>query len=427
MRYTRVFLWSLLACCAVLSVSEPRDCRGADAQPFPTLPPEWRIQQTITVPSANLPAFGKKFGVKVTAISNTILDADGQRLQVNTVECASEGDAAKVAAAIRATNPNPACCLQLRTRVVEFLCRDMRLVLQAPYALGLRPRSAAYRISFTVAAVEKCDYMQTTPLFNAFLNLQAHPDSPAARDAVERNARGFTFGNALALRALGGDGQPITYAFSAMPESTTPFAAGDGARYAFRKLPADQGVPYVKVSTRLIARAFTVTPTTRTPDAALLDATRYWPSDDPEMIALARRITAGRNTTEEKAWAILDWLQPGKQLEYGGAEVGSRYGVVQTLKQGYGHCWDFSDLFITLCRAAGVPCRQVGGWLVGQSGHIWAEVLLPEQGWLQVDPTAGSPCSTDYLAYFTSESGEMPIVYLAMPVIEEEEGEESDG
>ncbi|MHB0939664.1 MAG: transglutaminase-like domain-containing protein [Armatimonadota bacterium] len=423
MRYARVFLWSLLAGCLVLSAFGLRACRGAEALPFPTLPDEWHVQQTVTVPPANLPALGQKFGAKITAISNTILDAEGERLQVNLIECASEGDAAKAAAAIRAMKPSPAYCLQFRTRVVEFLCRDLRLVLKAPYALGLRPSSTAYRISFTVATVEKCDYMKTTPLFNAFLNQQAHPDSPAARDAVARNARGFTFGNTLALRTLGSDGQPIEYAFSAMPENTTAFAAGDGARYAFRRLPAEQGVPYVKVSARITARAFTATPTTRTPDAALLDATRFWPSDDPEMIALARQITAGRTATEEKAWAILEWLQPGKHLKFGGAEIGSRYGTAQFLQQGYGHCWDFSDLFITLCRAAGVPCRQVGGWLVGQSGHVWAEVLLPEQGWLQVDPTAGSACGTDHLAYFTSEGGEMPIVYLAMPEIEEETAE----
>jgi len=424
MRYARVFLWSLLACSAILSSCGQRACRAAEEQPFPTLPPEWRIQQTITVPPANLPAFGKKFGAKVTAISNVFLDADGQRLQVNIVECASVVDALKVATAIRATKPNPACCMLLRTYVIEFIGRNMRLMLEAPYALGLRPRNGAYRISFTVATVDKCDYMKNTPLFNDFLNLQAHPNDQAALNLLANDTRGFTFGNTLALRTLGSDGRPIAYAFSAMPETATPFAAGDGARYAFRRLPEEQGVPYVKVSARITTAAFTAVPTTRTPDLALLGPTRYWPSDAPEIVALAGQITAGQKTTEDKVWAILGWLQPGLHLKYGGEEVGSRYGVIQTLQQGYGHCWDFSDLFITLCRAAGVPCRQVGGWLARISGHVWAKVLLPEQGWLQVDPTGGSACGTEYLAYFTTESGEMPIVYLAMPEIEEVTAEE---
>jgi len=407
------------AFCVMLALCWARESRGADPLPFPILPADWQVRQSISVPPANLPAFGQKFGVKITGLTNTILDADGQRLQVNIIECASEGDAAKVAAALRPMKPNPACLLHLGTRVVEFVCQDIRLVLKAPFALGLRPRSATYRVSLVVAAIEKCDYMKCTPLFNDFLNLRARPDDPAARDAVLNDARGFTFGNAIVLRDLNSNGKPIAYEFSAMPENVTPFAAGDCTRFAFRNLPGNLGVPYVKVSARITTEAFKATPTTRQPDLLLLCPTRFWPSDDKEIAALAGRITAGYTTPEEKTWAILDWLLPGRHLQFGGAETGSRYGVMQTLKQAYGHCWDFSDLFITLCRAAGVPCRQVGGWLVGQSGHVWAEVLLPAQGWMQIDPTAGAACGTDYLPFFTTETGEMPIVYLAMPEIEE--------
>jgi len=52
------------------------------------------------------------------------------------------------------------------------------------------------------------------------------------------------------------------------------------------------------------------------------------------------------------------------------------------------HSW-LSRFAVTLARAAGVPTRQVGGWLYGASGHIWAEVLIEGTGWQQVDPTGG--------------------------------------
>jgi len=410
---TRFVFWFALALCALLP------CFAIDT-PFPMLPPGWTVQQSMTVPPANLAAFSQKFGAKITGLSNTILNADGQRLQVNVIECAAEADAVKVTAALRTMHASPIFCLQLGMRAVEFVCNDGRLALKAPYALGLRPRSAVYDVRLVVAAVDKCDYMKCTPLFNDFLNLQAHPDDQAAKNAVLNNARGFTFGQAITLRTLGSNSKPVAYEFSPMPESATPFAAGDGARYVFRNLPVSQDVPYVKVSTRITVQAFTATPTTRKADTALLDATPRWPSDNKQIAALAGQITAGYATPEEKAWAILDWLLPGKNLKFGGADTGSRYGVMQTLTQGYGHCWDFSDVFVTLCRAAGIPCRQVGGWLIGQSGHVWAEVLLPDQGWMPVDPTAGSACTTDYVPFFTTEDGEMPIVYLAIPVIKEE-------
>jgi hypothetical protein len=53
-------------------------------------------------------------------------------------------------------------------------------------------------------------------------------------------------------------------------------------------------------------------------------------------------------------------------------------------------------LFITLCRAAGVPARFVGGLRVGPNettgkltvgSHAWAEVLLPNGTWVPMDPT----------------------------------------
>lgn len=66
-----------------------------------------------------------------------------------------------------------------------------------------------------------------------------------------------------------------------------------------------------------------------------------------------------------------------------------------------GFCGHFAASFVTLMRAAGVPSRVVQGylggeynpagkyWIVRQSdAHAWAEIWLPQQGWLRVDPTA---------------------------------------
>jgi transglutaminase-like putative cysteine protease len=111
--------------------------------------------------------------------------------------------------------------------------------------------------------------------------------------------------------------------------------------------------------------------------------------------------------------AILDWLVPGKNLKYGGQALGSRYGVKNVLKQRFGRCWDFSDCFVTLCRAVGVPCRQVMGWLHGESGHVWAEVLIEGKGWRQVDPTAGMGCDCRYIPYLASEAGPVSLVYVS--------------
>jgi protein-glutamine gamma-glutamyltransferase len=66
-----------------------------------------------------------------------------------------------------------------------------------------------------------------------------------------------------------------------------------------------------------------------------------------------------------------------------------------------GFCEHFASAFVVLMRAAGVPARVVTGYqggevnpvdghlLVRQSdAHAWAEVWMPERGWMRVDPTA---------------------------------------
>jgi transglutaminase-like putative cysteine protease len=190
--------------------------------------------------------------------------------------------------------------------------------------------------------------------------------------------------------------------------------------YLFDNPPKMLGVPYVTATMEISTDANGYVPTTHKDDATLLSSTEFWPSNDPEIIALAGDITTGKQTPEEKVQAILEWLTPGKNIKFGGPVTGSRWGVKKVLAQKFGQCWDFSDCFVTLCRASGIPCRQVGGWLYGGSGHIWAEYLDEGKGWKQIDATGGGKlnCGIYHIPYFTSETGEMPILYVSMPRVE---------
>ena len=66
-----------------------------------------------------------------------------------------------------------------------------------------------------------------------------------------------------------------------------------------------------------------------------------------------------------------------------------------------GFCEHYAGAFVFLMRAAGVPARVVTGYQGGEvnpldgyltvrqsDAHAWAEVWLPRQGWVRVDPTA---------------------------------------
>jgi transglutaminase-like putative cysteine protease len=64
-----------------------------------------------------------------------------------------------------------------------------------------------------------------------------------------------------------------------------------------------------------------------------------------------------------------------------------------------GDCGIHATLFITMCRAAGVPARWQSGWetkVVGWTMHDWAEFYVAPWGWLPADQSYGvQKSSTD--------------------------------
>jgi transglutaminase-like putative cysteine protease len=62
-----------------------------------------------------------------------------------------------------------------------------------------------------------------------------------------------------------------------------------------------------------------------------------------------------------------------------------------------GVCQDFAHIFLSLVRPMGIPSRYVSGYLFQAAGshdrsadgatHAWVEVMLPDLGWVGLDPT----------------------------------------
>jgi len=77
--------------------------------------------------------------------------------------------------------------------------------------------------------------------------------------------------------------------------------------------------------------------------------------------------------------------------------LNQRQGALKTLKQGAGVCMEYSDLFLTLMRAQGVPARAVFGYgydskvdSSNQEAHQWVNIYMPGiSKWISVDVTWG--------------------------------------
>ena len=381
------------------------------------LPPGIVVERSIVVPDNDLGLIGNKLGGRIARLSNNFLRVHGRSIQVNFITSSDEANATAIEKSLEKIKRKPFVQRQNQL-VVEFVGRDIdeALALKSAYELGVlpKPTEITYEVKAELALIDKANYMSCNPLFLAFL--QAERDEVNGAKQVEKLSNQFVFGNSLKLRSP--DSQPVSSIYWT-PEPKNQIKQGVITIYEFDTPAQRYGVPFVPVVLKLIVDNDGLLPSEDIPAPEMLHSTKYWPATDPAIVRLANSITQNAETNDEKVTAILKWLSPGSNIKYSG-QTGSRYGTEQVLKQKFGHCWDFSDLFVTLARASGVPTRQVAGWLYGSSGHVWCEYYLEGKGWKQVDPTGGNelPCEIYHLAYFTSNDGEMPIVYLNAPVIQ---------
>ncbi len=93
------------------------------------------------------------------------------------------------------------------------------------------------------------------------------------------------------------------------------------------------------------------------------------------------------------------------RLTYIRRERSGTQTAAATIEMGTGSCRDFAFLFMEAARLSGFAARFVTGYLndAGEDGrnqtgggstHAWAEVYLPDEGWVEFDPTnriIGSP------------------------------------
>lgn len=192
---------------------------------------------------------------------------------------------------------------------------------------------------------------------------------------------------------------------SLQPQPETITIDADGNWLARYKLDSQSNMI---VQAKLIVQLFLHPRTSKTdpkPNDSYLATTQYWNVNDPTVAAIAESLKTPQN--------IYDYVV--KTLSYDYERINQqedRKGALQALKNPKNAvCTEFTDLFVTLARAAGIPARQAVGYayttnaklrplsLVSDVLHAWPEYYDPEKKmWIPVDPTWGN--TTGGIDYF---------------------------
>ena len=152
----------------------------------------------------------------------------------------------------------------------------------------------------------------------------------------------------------------------------------------------------------LIERAVRNTSLNRLPELTYFNGVplRDAVESNDDLDTLARELTAGAAQDREKAYLLYKWVCGNIAYDFEKVQTLSdrdftaSSGALDAYAAGSGVCFDYSCLYISMCRAADVGVRFVAG--KGLSGgvwaeHVWNQVYDPaEDRWIDVDTTFGS-------------------------------------
>ena len=113
--------------------------------------------------------------------------------------------------------------------------------------------------------------------------------------------------------------------------------------------------------------------------------------------SFARDLVENQSTEEEKAKVVYNWIGNNISYDHDKAykvlnnEFDVKSGAIPTFQSKKGICFDYSCLYVAMCRANGIKVRLITGQGfngVSWVSHAWNQVYIPEENkWINVDTT----------------------------------------
>lgn len=147
-----------------------------------------------------------------------------------------------------------------------------------------------------------------------------------------------------------------------------------------------------------------------------LRPTVYLQSGDTAIVHLTHRIVRDEDNTWNATKRLLEWTYNNMTALDTHVKFKSALEVLRTME---GTCSEYTNLFIALCRAAGIPARATVGLYPTKDGstgggtplflHMWAQVYVGQ--WIDVDPSYNQ--MTVDAAHITLAHGEVSVEEIA--------------
>ena len=119
-----------------------------------------------------------------------------------------------------------------------------------------------------------------------------------------------------------------------------------------------------------------------------LQETVELPVKHPEIVRLTQEVIGTETNAKKKTQLLISFVSQYIEDSYSS----NAFSVLQILKNRQGDCTEHSMLFATMARAAGIPAREVSGFIyMGDEtkafgAHAWNEIVL-DGNWVPVDAT----------------------------------------
>src|SRR3989344_5975942 len=128
-----------------------------------------------------------------------------------------------------------------------------------------------------------------------------------------------------------------------------------------------------------------------------IDSSGIIDSDNKEVIKLAEQLAGGEQDAFKVIFNLAKWVEENIPYSLDTVTEKSSKEASWVLENRRGVCDEITNLFIAMSRALGIPARFVSGLAYTSSDqfdtnwgpHGWAEVYIPEYGWIPVDITYG--------------------------------------